>query len=419
MNTVLLARWILYLVAFFIQKVHLSWFKNIILAGSIFAILHLSPIYREATELLLIFLVFFVLSYLHTKKVQQSVFLTTLPLINLSISNYLIHFLPSLTFSRWGVFAVSFIIIALLSFCEYWLLRHLPQKVKPYAYLLPLTIFLGFYYIQMMELFDYLFAGHDTRLEIFQGILTTVILLFAVTLILFQRNETQVIYQEQLKARTEIDREYLQLTQQQYDELRKFRHDYQNILLSIEGFIHNQAWDDLTSYFHHEISNHASTNNQQFEHLLLLENANLRQIIYAKLIAAQLINVKIFLEIAEAIVIHNDNQLAISRMLGIILDNAIEEVATLESKEASVRLAFIKEAATTTILVVNDCHHDVKPLLILQKEGFSSKGDDRGFGLANLITLQKQTNILVNTTVSDNRFTQEIIIPERTGGFKL
>ena len=94
-------------------------------------------------------------------------------------------------------------------------------------------------------------------------------------------------------------------------------------------------------------------------------------------------------------------------------------MATLESKEASVRLAFIKEAATTTILVVNDCHHDVKPLLILQKEGFSSKGDDRGFGLANLITLQKQTNILVNTTVSDNRFTQEIIIPERTGGFKL
>ncbi|WP_172972651.1 GHKL domain-containing protein [Fundicoccus ignavus] len=271
----------------------------------------------------------------------------------------------------------------------------------------------------MMELFDYLFAGHDTRLEIFQGILTTVILLFAVTLILFQRNETQVIYQEQLKARTEIDREYLKLTQQQYDELRKFRHDYQNILLSIEGFIHNQAWDDLTSYFHHEISNHSSTNNQQFEHLLLLENANLRQIIYAKLIAAQLINVKIFLEIAEAIVIHNDNQLAISRMLGIILDNAIEEVATLESKEASVRLAFIKEAATTTILVVNDCHHDVKPLLILQKEGFSSKGDDRGFGLANLITLQKQTNILVNTSVSDNRFTQEIIIPERTGGFKL
>lgn len=151
---------------------------------------------------------------------------------------------------------------------------------------------------------------------------------------------------------------------------------------------------------------------------MLLENANLRQIIYAKLAAAQLNNVKVKLELTEAIMIHHPDQLTLSRMLGIILDNAIEEVASL-GKDASVTLAFIKESEVTIILVVNQCRQQLEPLNILKKEGFSSKSDGRGLGLANLATLQLQSDILVNTEIEGGLFKQELIVPVRKDGVGL
>lgn len=315
----------------------------------------------------------------------------------------------------WLSFLISLLVLLVLNVAEGQLIKRLPQTVKNYSYLLPLAIYLGIYYAQMLELFDYLFTGHDTRLEIFKGIFAAVMILFVLTLILVQRNEAQVIYQEQLIAQTQIDKEYLQLTTQQYKEMRKFRHDYQNILLSIEGFIQNQAWDELATYFTQELSLHSAQNKQSFDRLLLLENANLRQILYAKFAAAQLTNVNVKLEVAEPITIDHPDQLTLSRMLGIVLDNAIEEVASL-GKDASVTVAFFKESEVTIILVVNDCRKQVEPLPILSKEGFSSKGDGRGFGLVNLAALQGRSDILVNTEVVDGTFRQEIIVPERKVG---
>lgn len=418
MDTYLTSRWLLYLAAFFLLNTKLGWLKNGLLTASIFLTLQLSPIFRDALEPLLIFLCLFLLTYLQLKTVNRAVTFATLPLINLAISRFLLQTQYFRGLSLWVSFSVTLVMLIILSFSEHQLLKRLSQKVDNLIYLIPLAIFLGLYYLQMLDLFDYLFIGHDTRLEIFNGILVAVMILFVFTLILVQHNEAQVIYQEQLKARTQIDREYLQLTTQQYNEMRKFRHDYQNILLSIEGFIREEAWPELTRYFQKELSTQSVTDNQQFERLILLENANLRQILYAKLAAAQVMNVNVQLELTEAIAIHHPDQLTLSRMLGIVLDNAIEEVASLD-KDASVTVAFIKESEATILLVVNDCRSQMEPLLILAKEGFSSKGDGRGFGLANLASLQARTDILVNTEIVSGIFKQEIIVPEWKEGVGL
>lgn len=415
MDFYLLSSWLLYLSAFYLQRMNLGWLKNSLLALSVFLVLQLNPIFSDALEPLLIFLCYFILTYLHNKTLSQAVTLATLPFINLTISQFLLETASFRTFSMWLSFLISLLVLLVLNVAEGQLIKRLPQTVKNYSYLLPLAIYLGIYYAQMLELFDYLFTGHDTRLEIFKGIFAAVMILFVLTLILVQRNEAQVIYQEQLIAQTQIDKEYLQLTTQQYKEMRKFRHDYQNILLSIEGFIQNQAWDELATYFTQELSLHSAQNKQSFDRLLLLENANLRQILYAKFAAAQLTNVNVKLEVAEPITIDHPDQLTLSRMLGIVLDNAIEEVASL-GKDASVTVAFFKESEVTIILVVNDCRKQVEPLPILSKEGFSSKGDGRGFGLVNLAALQGRSDILVNTEVVDGTFRQEIIVPERKVG---
>lgn len=415
MDSYLLSSWLLYLSAFYLQRMNLGWLKNSLLALSVFLVLQLNPIFSDALEPLLIFLCYFILTYLHNKTLSQAVTLATLPFINLTISQFLLETASFRTFSMWLSFLISLLVLLVLNVAEGQLIKRLPQTVKNYSYLLPLAIYLGIYYAQMLELFDYLFTGHDTRLEIFKGIFAAVMILFVLTLILVQRNEAQVIYQEQLIAQTQIDKEYLQLTTQQYKEMRKFRHDYQNILLSIEGFIQNQAWDELATYFTQELSLHSAQNKQSFDRLLLLENANLRQILYAKFAAAQLTNVNVKLEVAEPITIDHPDQLTLSRMLGIVLDNAIEEVASL-GKDASVTVAFFKESEVTIILVVNDCRKQVEPLPILSKEGFSSKGDGRGFGLVNLAALQGRSDILVNTEVVDGTFRQEIIVPERKVG---
>ena len=99
----------------------------------------------------------------------------------------------------------------------------------------------------------------------------------------------------------------------------------------------------------------------------------------------------------------------LSRILGIILDNAIE--ASLESDDKRVNIAFINKNSSVIIVLINTFKGDIPLLSKLFKEGFSTKGENRGFGLSNLKDIiGKYMNISLDTYIENNEFYQEITI---------
>ena len=104
------------------------------------------------------------------------------------------------------------------------------------------------------------------------------------------------------------------------------------------------------------------------------------------------------------------NSVALVRMLGIILDNAIEELTVLG--KGQFMIACYKFGGGLTSIVQNTCRPDIQKLYTLKQAGFSTKGEGRGLGLSNLteIVESHSSNITLQTSIADGNFTQRLRI---------
>ena len=103
---------------------------------------------------------------------------------------------------------------------------------------------------------------------------------------------------------------------------------------------------------------------------------SLRNLIYTKLLYAKSRGIVVNIEVSESMFIETDETLSLPRMLGIILDNAIEEAAEIQYGELSVSL--IQEELESLIIVENSCRVNIESLVTLKENGYSTKGAERG-----------------------------------------
>ena len=122
-----------------------------------------------------------------------------------------------------------------------------------------------------------------------------------------------------------------------------------------------------------------------------------------------MLGIKITAEIPIEINKLNVKYFNLSRMLGIILDNAIEESELCENPE--INIGIFNAMNSKIIIVENKCRFNTLPLQKLKQVGFSTKGVDRGLGLNNLDEMiSKGKNIFLETTIENGVFTQKIKI---------
>lgn len=90
------------------------------------------------------------------------------------------------------------------------------------------------------------------------------------------------------------------------------------------------------------------------------------------------------------------------RCLGILLDNAMEAVVDHES--ARVVLVLLDEPEKLSVIVKNDLYTDIEMSRIYQ-EGYSTKGTNRGLGLASMQQIiRKYENVVQETKIEDEQF---------------
>jgi two-component system sensor histidine kinase AgrC len=137
----------------------------------------------------------------------------------------------------------------------------------------------------------------------------------------------------------------------------------------------------------------------------------IRGLITTKILAAQNIspNIDITFEAPDNIDDIFVSPIALIRMLGIIFDNAIDELT--EIKTGRLATACFMDKKALTIVVENTCRDDIPNLQMLKKSGFSTKNNHQGVGLSILEEIQiTHPNIMLSTIVDNNSFTQKLTI---------
>ncbi|MTB64139.1 GHKL domain-containing protein [Streptococcus sp. zg-86] len=195
-----------------------------------------------------------------------------------------------------------------------------------------------------------------------------------------------------------------------YKEIRSFRHDYTNLLVSLQESIKNRDIDLVESIYQTVI---ADSDKQFYEskydvaNLVNLQNDAMKSIVSSKLIAAQKQGIDVAVEIVEPIDIPRIEPIEMMTIVSIFLDNAIEAAAQAESPNLS--LVYFEEQGMKILIIENSTKEERINTKEIYGYGTSSKGKDRGIGLANVKNiLQHYPTVSLRTNSGNYRFSQEI-----------
>lgn len=245
---------------------------------------------------------------------------------------------------------------------------------------------------------------------------TVIILLMAIVLLMMHFSRVQTLkdkYEIQTKEdRIKSNNQYIHEVERHYNELRTFRHNYQNVLLSLDEYLKTDDVKGLKSYYDDSIKPISIKLNQKhykLEDLSKIGNKEIKSILFNKLYAAQLLNIDVSFESKSEISQFYTDTLDLTLALGIILDNAIDE--TKEQKHGQIQVGVTSDSDEINIIVQNTLRANDVPIWKMKKLGFSTKGTDRGVGLNNLDEIMnRNNNLMLETRKFDNYFLQKISI---------
>lgn len=258
-----------------------------------------------------------------------------------------------------------------------------------------------------------IFDGDSSNFETAEGMLAIfyIVIMFIIIGILSYIfiKESKI---EKQKIQYENMEEYTTKLEELYTDMRKFRHDYTNILSSMYSFIEEDDMNGLKKFFDEKIqplNQNMNRNNYKLGALKNIYLPEVKGLLSSKVIKAQELGLHTFIDIYEPIERINIDIIALVRSLGIIMDNAIE--ASLGSEDKKICLGLIKKNQSVIIVVSNTFSGEIPPISMLFKQGFSTKGENRGLGLSNLKEmLHKYKNITLDTFIKDKMFFQEITV---------
>lgn len=208
-------------------------------------------------------------------------------------------------------------------------------------------------------------------------------------------------------------KEYTNMIESLSDDLRRFRHDYSNIMEAMGAYIENKNIEGLEKIYNSELKSEGKILKKSKKSIFMLKNLkidSLKGLISSKIIMAERLNIDTHVEIIDEIKNINMNEIDLCRIIGIFLDNAIEAQEKLE--KPFINIYIINKENSVVILINNKCSSDTPPVFKIFNKGFSSKGHNRGLGLSNVkkILDENYKNVYLSTKIKDCVFTQEMII---------
>lgn len=205
---------------------------------------------------------------------------------------------------------------------------------------------------------------------------------------------------------------YANKIEEMYQGLRRFRHDYLNILLSMDQAIKSGNLELIEETYTKIMEPSKEKINAAYYDLGKLKHVKtsaIKSILYNKFSYAAREGIELEIEINDDVTVQYTRLLDAVRILSILLDNAIE--AALESKEPRLLVAYIKDADIERVIIENSTKVERVEIAPLFKENYTTKSGNRGQGLATVKRLiGHYPNVSLKTSSRDYTFTQELVL---------
>ncbi len=320
----------------------------------------------------------------------------TVPLTRMGIpfsdleTRYVIPFLCAVSL---GTFALHFCVKKFFLRPKLALLTGCPHKLQ---FLVLLQLLLCVSLLAVNFIYGEL-VGYPTEVLSYNGMLISVFTLITLMIFYFLYLLLQKIHTLELERKEqELLRGYTEKLEAYYEEFRIFRHDYKNILTTLSYHINEKDISGLKDYFEEKIlpsGDSLASAKYVIGKLYMVKILSIKSILYAKLVVALGQDITLNLELADPLEEVYMDELDLSRILGIMLDNAIEAAGASSEKLLSIAVVVTEDSVVFS--VTNSSPHLDIPVSSLYQKGYSTKPDHEGLGM---YTIQMLTLPLDNVT---------------------
>ncbi len=200
-----------------------------------------------------------------------------------------------------------------------------------------------------------------------------------------------------------------------HDNIRGFKHDFGNIVQTIGGYVTTEDIKGLKKYYSQLLEDCQRVNNLAALNPTTINNPAIYSLLASKYYIANEqginINLEVFLDLNEI----NMKIYEFTRVLGILLDNAIEASSQCNEKIINISFRNNEKKNMQEIIIQNTYNNkDINIDEIFQK-GYTSKTSENksshGLGLWEIRQiLKKRNNLNLYTTKSEKYFTQQLEI---------
>lgn len=196
-----------------------------------------------------------------------------------------------------------------------------------------------------------------------------------------------------------------------HDNVRGFKHDFDNIVTTIGGYVKTNDMEGLKKYYVQLEDDCQKVNNLYVLNPKLINNPGVYSLLTTKYHEAEEKGIKVNMSLLLDLSKLNMKIYDFTRVLGILLDNAID--ASSECDEKVMNIIFRDDAKNhRQLIVVENTYKDknVDTEKIFNK-GFTGKENHTGLGLWEVRKiLNKSKNLNLHTTKNEKYFSQQIEI---------
>ena len=277
---------------------------------------------------------------------------------------------------------------------------------KKNKFIITLNFIFGFLYILFQGIIT---VNYLDALPIQYSLLNVVCLIIYFALSLFTLNKiTSLITTEKKLASVE---EYNQTLRILHDNVRGFKHDFNNIVTTIGGYVNTDDLDGLRKYYKQLEEDCKKVNNMYILNPDIINNPGVYNLLTTKYSDALNKHIKVNLTFLLDLKDLHTNIYEFARILGILLDNAIEAASECEEKAINIVFRDDQKNNRNIILVENTYKNKDVNIDNIFGKGVSGKENHTGLGLWEIREiLKKNNNLNLYTSKTEKYFSQQLEI---------
>jgi two-component system sensor histidine kinase AgrC len=195
------------------------------------------------------------------------------------------------------------------------------------------------------------------------------------------------------------------------DSIRTFKHDYNNVVQSIGGYVTLKDIEGLSNYYKGLLRDCQKVNQIEYISPLIINEPSIYGIIASKCQIAELkgieFNIESLLDYKKlGMDIYN-----FCKILGILLDNAIEAAEETSNKMVKMTVRENVRKNMQSITIENTYKNKTIDINKIYEKGFSTKNRNSGIGLWEVKNIvSKAPNVNLKTTKDEHYFKQQLTI---------